>query len=125
MTALCRLTLAALVLAASSPSAWAQSQASDLQQLHDSLRLTPAQEAGWRTFESGASSDAQDEARRRGAEQLMPTLTAPRRVDLSIAEMRADLESLERRGAVLKTFYATLTPQQQGVFDRQTAPRAQ
>jgi hypothetical protein len=37
--------------------------------------------------------------------------------------MQADLRTLERRGEALKTFYVTLSPTQQVIFDRQTTPR--
>ena len=53
---------------------------------------------------------------------MLPTLTAPQRVDLSIDAMEADLDSLRERGRALKAFYATLTPAQQATFDRQTLP---
>jgi hypothetical protein len=61
-------------------------------------------------------------ARQRNAAQMLPTLPAPRRVDLAIAALEANLRTLERRGAALKAFYATLTPMQQATFDRLTLP---
>lgn len=110
----------------SSPG-WAQApgNATQMQHLHDALHLRPDQQQAWQTFQAATATDPQEAARRRSAVQLMPTLTAPRRVDLSIAAMRADLQALERRGAALKSFYATLTPDQQRTFDQQTAPGQQ
>jgi hypothetical protein len=110
--------VAALALA--SP-AWAQT--SDLRGLHDALGLSAAQDDAWRAFQAASHADPQESARRQNAAEMMPTLTAPRRVDLSVAAMEAELRSLERRGAALKAFYATLTPAQQAIFDKQTAPR--
>ena len=106
-------------------TAQAQSQGPDLHRLHDALNLSAAQEEPWNAFQSASLPDPQDEARDRSAAEMMPTLHAPQRVDLSIAAMKADLETLERRGAALKTFYGALSPEQQAVFDKQTAPRAQ
>jgi LTXXQ motif family protein len=95
------------------------------ERLHGALNLTPAQEDGWKMLEQAYAIDPQEMAHHRNAAATMPTLTAPQRVDLSINLMKADLESLERRGAALKGFYATLSPQQQSIFDRQTLPPQQ
>ena len=114
--------LAALALG---PAALAQSQGPDLHRLHDALNLSASQEEGWNVFQAASQPDPQDEARDRTAAQMMSGLHAPQRVDLSIAAMKADLDTLERRGGALKTFYATLSPAQQTVFDRETEPREQ
>jgi hypothetical protein len=54
---------------------------------------------------------------------MLPKLTSPQRVDLSIAAAQADLDTLRAHGAALKAFYATLTPDQQKTFDRETLQR--
>jgi hypothetical protein len=117
------LTVVALVASAFAGAAQAQSQprAPDLHQLHDALNLSSAQAPAWDTFLAAMQPDANQEARDRSAGEMMPTLHAPQRVDLSIAAMQADLEDLQRRGAAIKAFYSTLSPAQQAVFDRQTA----
>jgi protein CpxP len=128
MTMLRLSVLPVLAVLAFAPAARAQGQpqgpSQSLQRLHDALHLTPDQEGAWRTFEADSAPDPMEQARQRNAAEMMPTLAAPRRVDLSIAVMRADLKTLERRGEALKAFYAALTPQQQTVFDQQTAPQA-
>jgi hypothetical protein len=101
-----------------------QSQ-SELASLHAALRITAGQEGAWRAFVAASQPDPQQQARERAAEQMLPTLTSPQRVDLSIAAMEADLDTLRERGRALKAFYATLTPSQQAAFDRQTLPRQQ
>jgi hypothetical protein len=116
---------ALLAAAAFGSAAQAQSQAPDLHRLHDALSLSAGQEEAWNAFQAVELPDPQDDARRRSASQMMPTLKAPQRVDLSIAAMQADLDALQRRGAALKRFYSVLTPAQQAVFDRETAPRQQ
>jgi hypothetical protein len=102
-----------------------QPRAPSLDDLHDALRLTADQDAAWRAFAAASAPDTEQQARERAAQQMMPTLHAPQRVDLSISAMEADLDTLRRRGAALKAFYATLTPAQQQTFDRQTLPRQQ
>ena len=103
--------------------AW--SQTPQLNMLHDDLHLTAQQEEPWRKFQLATQIDPQEVAKRRNAAELMPTLTAPRRVDLSIAAMEADLQAFERRGAALKIFYAALSPEQQAIFDHETALQQQ
>jgi hypothetical protein len=39
--------------------------------------------------------------------------------------MRSDLDQMERQASALKAFYATLSPDQQAAFDRETAPPQQ
>ena len=100
-------------------------QPSELATLHAALHITAAQEGAWGAFVAATQPDPQQQARERAAEQMLPTLTAPQRVDLSVDAMEADLDSLRARGRALKAFYATLTPSQQATFDRQTLPREQ
>jgi protein CpxP len=118
-------TISILAALALGSTAFAQSQGPDLHRLHDALNLSAAQEEAWNAFQAASQPDPQDEARDRSAAQMMNGLHAPQRVDLSIAAMKADLDTLERRGGALKTFYATLSPEQQTVFDRETTPRDQ
>ena len=91
-----------------------------LQQLHDALNLRPDQDTNWQDYVRSTAVDPQEMAERREAGQRMAGLTAPGRVDLSIQMMKLDLASLERRGAALKIFYDSLTPDQKAVFDRET-----
>jgi hypothetical protein len=98
---------------------------SQLASLHAALKITAGQEGAWRAFVAASGPDAEQQARQRSAQQMLPGLTAPQRVDLSIAAMEADLDGFRERGRALKAFYATLTPAQQKVFDRETLPREQ
>lgn len=122
-----RPSLAASALAAALALAGAaQAQrAPDLQDLHDALHLNASQEGAWSVFAASSQPDPEQEARERAAQQMMPALHAPQRVDLSLAAAEADLDTLKRRGAALKTFYATLSPGQQAIFDEETTPNAQ
>jgi LTXXQ motif family protein len=103
------------------PCSGGQAQTPEIQRLHDALHLMPQQESAWRDYQTATHVSPEEAARRRRAIDMMPTLTAPQRVDLSIAAMQADLESFEKRGAALKIFYGTLSHDQQVTFDSITA----
>lgn len=122
MSRLSRLALLAIAALALALPAAAQST-SNLDDLRGALHLSADQQDAWRDFVAASSQDAAREARERSAEDMLPTLPAPRRVDLSIAVARAELDALERRGAAVKAFYAVLSPEQKATFDRETAPR--
>lgn len=92
-----------------------------LSQLHDALHLSVTQEPAWRAYVAALAPDPSMEARRRSASDMMAKLPTPRRVDLINAEMEQDVAAVRRQGEAVKAFYAQLTPQQQGVFDRITA----
>jgi len=117
------LALAALALAALAGASAATAQTANLGSLHDALHLTAAQEPAWRDFQLASAPTADQAARQRAAQSMLPHLTSPQRVDLSMAAMQADMETLRARGAALKRFYATLSPAQQQIFDRQTLPQ--
>ena len=115
--------LVALALCAAAPAALAQG--SNLQGLHDALHLNVSQEDAWRTFQAASEPNADQAARARAAQSMLPHLTSPQRVDLSIAAMQADLETMRARGAALKAFYAVLSSGQQQIFDSQTLPTSE
>ena len=116
---------AAIALSLALAAGPAAQQQPDLAALHNALHLTSTQEVAWKTFAAASAPDPNQSARDRTAEQMLPGLTAPQRVDLSIAVMEADLDTLRTRGQALKAFYATLTPVQRTAFDGQTSPREQ
>ena len=93
--------------------------------LRDALRLRPDQERAWQIFDESSRPDPQEEDRQRNAFERMGSLRAPQRFDLSLQMMRAELEATERRANALKAFYATLSPQQQAIFDREPLPPRQ
>jgi hypothetical protein len=97
-------------------------QAPNLNTLHDALHLKAGQESAWATYKASVAPSPQAQQRRRAAAMLFPTITAPRRIDLVQAEMQQDLADFHRQAEALKTFYATLSPEQQRVFDTQTLP---
>ena len=115
----------ALTLALTGPLAAQPGQPSSAPDLHDVLRLRPDQERAWQAFDDASRPDPQEETRQRNAFERMGSLRAPQRFDLSIQMMRAELEATERRANALKNFYATLSPEQQAIFDRETLAQRQ
>jgi Spy/CpxP family protein refolding chaperone len=92
------------------------------------LKLNATQEGAWTTFTAAMKPPADLLARRADYAQLakMPT---PERIDKMKAlraQHVADLTTaMDQRGEATKTFYATLTPEQQKVFDANAMrPRA-
>jgi hypothetical protein len=114
--------LAALLTLVQLSDAVAQDRSSRLQQLHDDLHLTATQEVAWGAYAMAVSPDPMTEARHQAAVKLMPGLTAPRRIALIDATMSQDLDDFRREGAAVKTFYVTLTQDQQKIFDQETVP---
>ncbi len=103
----------------------ANAQGPDPTALHDALHLTPVQEEAWRTYRIAMTPDPGAQARHTSAQMMMATLPTPRRIDLIEAEMASDLDVMRRQGQAVKTFYATLTPDQQRIFDQQTLPQSE
>ena len=97
-------------------------QPPNLNTLHDALHLRIGQESAWAAYKASVAPSPQAQQRRRAAAMLFPTITAPRRIDLVQAEMQRDLDDFRRQADALKAFYATLSPEQQRVFDTQTLP---
>ncbi len=95
----------------------------ELGRLHDALRLSPAQEPAWRAYAAAITASSQTDARRRVAEEMLPTLSTPRRILLMESAMAADEADLRREGAAVIAFYGQLTPGQQQTFDRETLPQ--
>jgi len=91
-----------------------------LERLHAALKLTTSQEDGWRKFQQAYTVNSADMTKRQDALASLSKLAAPQRVDLTVNLAKADLAGLEQRADALKSFYATLSAQQQSVFDRQT-----
>jgi periplasmic protein CpxP/Spy len=87
--------------------------------LHDKLKLTAAQEPAWKTF-TEAMIPASMPQRPDRAE--MAKLAAPERMEKMIGMMKDSEQRMEKRLDALKTFYATLTPEQKKVFDAEFGP---
>ncbi len=109
-------------MAAAQQAPQASSQQAEVSRLHDALHLSASQEEAWRRYAAAIAPNPQIDARRRAAEELMPTLPTPRRVALMASTMAADEADLKQQGAAVTEFYNQLTPAQQQIFDRETLP---
>jgi len=92
------------------------------------LNLSPGQEGAWTDF-IGAMQPPANMGQRMGRENRqqmhaeMQTLTTPQRIDRMNAMKAQRDERMAQRNEAVKTFYATLTPEQQKVFDASTMQR--
>ena len=95
------------------------------QRLHDLLQIKPDQETAFRTFVSsleqlrpqhGPGQAQGPGGRGPGAGERMP-LTTPERLDRMAQRETERQQRLQKETAVVKTFYAALTPEQRKVFD--------
>lgn len=91
------------------------------------LKLTPAQEGAWTTFMAAMKPPAAMMASRPDHAELSK-LPTPERIDkmkaLRAQRMGEMSAAMEQRGEAIKAFYAALTPEQQKVFDADTARHA-
>ena len=92
--------------------------------LHDALNLAPAQEEAWRAYQAAIAQNPQQAARAQQAQMLMPTLPTPRRLALIRAQMQSDMEVFDQNARAVMAFYSGLSPEQQRVFDTETAAPA-
>lgn len=111
----------ALVLLSATGAAAQQQPPIRLTQLHDALHLSADQEPAWRTYTAALSPNPQTDARHNATRQMLPKLTSPRRIALINATMEQDLADFRQQGEAVVAFYGRLTPDQQAIFDRQTA----
>ena len=87
------------------------------------LKLTPAQESGWNAYLAAMKPPA---GVKRPNRAEMDKLSTPERLD-KMRELRKERDAeMDKRIEATKAFYASLTPEQQKVFDTDTrrhAPR--
>ncbi|MBR7784636.1 Spy/CpxP family protein refolding chaperone, partial [Undibacterium luofuense] len=79
-------------------------------ELHELLKLTPAQEPAWKTYVQSMELKNMPQPQ---DPREMDKLSTPERMERSLERMKEHQASLQNRLAALKTFYGTLTPEQQ------------
>jgi Spy/CpxP family protein refolding chaperone len=88
--------------------------------LKANLKLTTAQEGAWTTYTAAMKPPA-DMLAKRAAHEELAKLPTPERIDkmkaLRSQHMGDMTAEMDKRGEATKAFYATLTPEQQKVFD--------
>jgi periplasmic protein CpxP/Spy len=89
-------------------------------ELKAALKITAAQEADWTKFTAAMAPPASNMAQHPSREE-MAKLTTPERID-KMKALRTEHHAvmsleMDKRADATKAFYATLTPEQQKVFD--------
>ena len=82
--------------------------------LHDKLKLTGNQEAAWKTYIAAATPPAPPARPDRAQWEKMP---APERMEKRMTMMKEREGHMATHLAAMKTFYATLSPLQQQIFN--------
>jgi hypothetical protein len=86
-----------------------------LAKLHDKLKLGAQQETAWKKFTASTPMGNME----RPDPKEMAKLNAPQRMEKGLEQMRTMEKKMAEHLAVLKEFYAALTPEQQKTFDDQ------
>lgn len=83
-------------------------------ELHDALKITAAQEPAWKAFIQSVTPKALPP---REDFKELDKLTTPQRMEKMLEKMKEHQSQLQERLVATKTFYATLSPEQQKIFD--------
>lgn len=83
-------------------------------ELHDKLKLTASQEPAWKTF-IAAMTPAQTGKRPDRAQ--WEKLSVPERMEKRLDMVKEEEKQMAARLSATKAFYATLTPEQQKIFN--------
>ncbi len=92
-----------------------------LHELHEDLKLTPAQEPAWQAYTDKLQALASDLARERSRAQSSAQLNAPQQFERTLDMARNRLTGLEDIAAAAKSLYEMLTPEQRSVADSRLA----
>ncbi|MDQ5882294.1 MAG: periplasmic protein CpxP/Spy [Pseudomonadota bacterium] len=89
-----------------------------LEKLHAELKLAPEQESAWKTWSDHVKQQAAGMKDRRAEQEEMRKLPAPERMEKMLGRMKEHQQKMESGLTAMRSFYATLTPEQQQAFDR-------
>ena len=96
-----------------------------MHELHEDLKLTPAQQPAWQSYadrlQAMASDLARDRSRARGGTQSGPPPNALQQLERTLDAARNRLTALEDIAAAAKTLYEGLTPEQKSIADSRLA----
>jgi protein CpxP len=99
---------------AKSPERMKEKIAKRQAELRDKLNLNPSQQSTWNLFVAAITPSGPWQRPDRSAWQ---NLSAPERMEKQLAMMKEKEARMISRLAATKTFYATLTPEQQKIFN--------
>lgn len=89
-----------------------------LDKLHAELKLSPEQEGAWKTWSGSVQEKVAKMKERRPDFDALAKLPAPERMAQMVERHKERQKEMEEGLASLRSFYATLTPEQQKTFDR-------
>lgn len=98
-------------------SRMAKQHSERLKRLHDTLKLQPEQEAHWQKFQAALEVPAD-----RGGRPVTQATDTPSRMEQMKEQHQQSGKVLDAHLEAVKTFYATLTPEQKKIFDEHHAP---
>jgi len=101
------------------PEQRAAFRAQRVAKLHDALKITPAQEAAWKTFVAAMEPPARGQRPHRDR-AARAQLSAPDRMAEAIDRQKLRTAAMEQRLGALTDFYTVLTPEQRKAFDDRT-----
>lgn len=99
---------------------WSERAAARQQKLREQLKLTASQDAAFASYIAARKPQRLGQKVERDAWKTMST---PARMELRLERARGRLTAMENQVAATKAFYAVLTPEQQKVFDENSARR--
>lgn len=87
-------------------------------ELHAKLKLSATQEPAWKAYTTSMTPPTMEQRQaQRPDRAAMQNMPAPQRMEAMLERMKQNQTRMESHLAALKTFYATLTPEQQKTFD--------
>ena len=100
------------------PEQRAEFRAKRVAKLHDELKITPGQEAAWKSFVATMQPPAGAQRHDRAA---WANLSAPQRAAKTIELQKRRTAFMEQRLGALNSFYSVLSPEQKKTFDEKAA----
>jgi hypothetical protein len=98
-------------------------RAQRLAALKEKLKLTPAQEGAWNSFTAAQQPPARPAGQPDADRAEFAKLTTPQRLDRMQARQAERSAMFAKRADATRSFYATLSPEQQKTFDAESMQR--
>jgi len=99
---------------------WHERAQQRMDDLHGKLKLDASQEKGWSDFRASIKANMKKPGEY--AKTDFASMTAPQRMERMQELMKEREARMAKHLEAVKTFYATLTPEQQRIFDAETLP---
>ena len=103
------------------PEKWKEMVEKRNADLYAKLNLSANQQGAWKTYTDATMKNLPPSKPK--APEGWEKLTAPERMQKVLDHMKERQAKMEEHLKAVKTFYATLTPEQQKIFDTETMPK--